>query len=244
MSLSLKKTDAARLLFVPQQNQLLAALSAEAQARLFPQLVLVELKAGQVLHEPSKTMRHAYFPLDCILALECLLVNGHAAEVSVVGNEGLIGVSLCLGSLTAARQVVALGPGFAYRIAARQLVQEFNRHGELHTLVLRYTNCLMMQIAQTAVCSRYHSIGQRLCRLLLLSMDRVRDNGLVMTHELMAHMLGVRREGVTAAASHLHELGIIDYKRGHIAVLDRPRLQAHSCECYSVVRKATAVCCP
>jgi len=180
-----------------------------------------------VLYESGDTMRHVYFPTDCIVSLLYVMEDGASAEISVVGNEGLIGVALFMGGLSTPSRAIVQSAGYAYRMPGQKLRDEFNRHGELMLLLLRYTQALITQMAQTAVCNRHHSIDQQLCRWLLLSLDRLSDNQLSMTQELIANMLGVRREGV------------IEYSRGHIAVLNRPRLEALCCECYAVVKKET-----
>ncbi|WP_036516305.1 Crp/Fnr family transcriptional regulator [Nevskia soli] len=223
----------------PQQNHLLAALPAEVMARLLPHLELVSLPLGKVLYESGDTLRHVYFPTDCIVSMLYVMENGASAEISVVGNEGLIGVALFMGGETTPSRAVVQSAGHAYQMLGQRLKDEFNRHGELLLLMLRYTQSLITQMAQTAVCNRHHSIDQQLCRWLLLSLDRLQDNHLVMTQELIANMLGVRREGVTDAAGKLQKLGVIEYSRGKITVLDRPKLEQLSCECYAVVKKET-----
>jgi CRP-like cAMP-binding protein len=224
---------------VPQQNHLLAAMSPEVQGRLFPLLQLVPLRLGKVLYESGDTLRHVYFPTDSIVSLLYVMDNGSSAEISVVGNEGLIGVALFMGGESTPSRAIVQSGGYAYRLLGQHLKDEFNRHGELLLLVLRYTQALITQMAQTAVCNRHHSIDQQLCRWLLLSLDRLSGNSLTMTQELIANMLGVRREGVTDAAGKLQKLGVIEYRRGHITVLDRPKLEHLCCECYAVVKKET-----
>ena len=223
----------------PQLNQLLAALPSDVQDRFFDHLELVPMPLGSVLYESGDTMRHVYFPTDCIISLLYVMESGASAEISVVGNEGVVGVSLFMGGESTPSRAIVQSGGSAYRLAGLQLKDEFNRHGELMLLLLRYTQSLITQMAQTAVCNRHHSIDQQLCRWLLLSLDRLPDNKLTMTQELIANMLGVRREGVTEAASKLQQLGVINYVRGHITVLDRPKLEALSCECYAVVKRET-----
>ncbi|MXS79660.1 cAMP-binding domain of CRP or a regulatory subunit of cAMP-dependent protein kinases [Nitrosomonas eutropha] len=223
----------------PQQNHLLAALPAGVQSRIFPHLELVPLPLGKVLYESGDTLCHAYFPTDAIISLLYVMESGASAEISVVGNDGLIGISLFMGGESTLSQGIVQCTGYAYRLLGQRLKDEFDRHGELLHLMLRYTQTLITQTAQTAVCNRHHSIDQQLCRLLLLLMDRLPDNQLTMTQELIANMLGVRREGVTEAAGKLQKLGIIEYSRGHIKVLDRPKLEELSCECYAVVKKET-----
>ncbi|TBU92020.1 Crp/Fnr family transcriptional regulator [Stutzerimonas kirkiae] len=225
--------------YTPQQNHLLAALPAEVQQRLFPHLESVPLPLGKVLYESGGTMRHVYFPTNSIVSLIYVMESGASAEISVVGNEGLVGVALFMGGESTPSRAVVQSGGHAYRLPAQHLKDEFNRHGELLVLMLRYTQALITQMAQTAVCNRHHSIDQQLCRWLLLSLDRLPGNQLIMTQELIANMLGVRREGVTEAAGKLQKLGVIEYNRGHITVLDRCGLERLSCECYAVVRKET-----
>ncbi|MFO7705859.1 MAG: Crp/Fnr family transcriptional regulator [Halopseudomonas sp.] len=223
----------------PQQNCLLAALPAESQQRLFNHLELVLLPLGKVMYESGETMRYVYFPTDSIISLLYVMENGASAEISVVGNDGLVGVALFMGGESTASRAIVQSAGYAYRLLAQRLKDEFNRHGDLLVLMLRYTQSLITQMAQTAVCNRHHSIDQQLCRWLLLTLDRLSSNQIIMTQELIANMLGVRREGVTEAARKLQKLGVIEYRRGHIRVLDRPRLEQLSCECYAVVKKET-----
>lgn len=220
-------------------NHLLAALPAEVFERLLPNLELVELPLGKVLYESGDTLRHVYFPIDCIVSLLYVMENGASAEISVVGREGIIGTALFMGGESTPSRGIIQSGGYAYRLLARKFRDEFNRHSELLMLLLRYTQALITQIAQTAVCNRHHSIDQQLCRWLLLSLDRLPTNRLTMTQELIANMLGVRREGVTEAAGKLQKLGVIEYSRGQITVLDRPQLEQLSCECYAVVKKET-----
>lgn len=221
----------------PLHNCLLAALPVAVQDRIFPYLDLLTLPLGKVLYEPGDTLRHVYFPTDPIVSLLYVMENGESAEISMVGNDGLVGFALFMGGDSTPSRAVVQSAGSAYRVLARRLKDEFNRHGEYLHLMLRYTQSLITQMAQTAVCNRHHSVDQQLCRWLLLSLDRLPGNQLNMTQELIANMLGVRREGVTEAAGKLQKLGVISYSRGHITVLDRPRLEALSCECYEVVRK-------
>ncbi|WP_022975875.1 Crp/Fnr family transcriptional regulator [Nevskia ramosa] len=225
--------------FQPTHNHLLRALPAEVQTRLFPHLKLFPLPLGKVLYESGDTMNHVYFPVDSIVSLLYVMQNGASAEISVVGNEGLIGVSLFMGGESTPSRAIVQSAGHAWQLAGTRLKEEFNRHGDLLFLMLRYTQSLITQMAQTAVCNRHHAIDQQLCRWLLLSLDRLPGNQLTMTQELIANMLGVRREGVTEAASKLQKLGVIEYSRGKITVLDRPKLESLSCECYAVVRKET-----
>ena len=224
---------------VPQQNHHLGALSAAERNRLYPHLRLVPLPLGKVLYESGDVLRHVYFPTDSIVSLLYVLADGASAELSVVGNEGLIGIALFMGGQTTPSRAIVQSAGHAYRMIGQQLKDEFRRNGELQLLLLRYTQALITQMAQTAVCNRHHSVDQQLCRWLLLSLDRLSSNQLTMTQELIAHMLGVRREGVTEAAGKLHKLGVIEYRRGKITVLDRRRLEQLCCECYAVVKKET-----
>lgn len=223
----------------PTQNRILAALSDNVQKRIFPHLEEMPMPLGKVLYEAGDQMSHVYFPTDTIVSLLYVMESGSSAEISVVGNEGLVGISLFMGGASTCSRAVVQSGGSGYRISAQRLIDEFNRHGELMSLALRYTQSLITQMAQTAVCNRHHSIDQQLCRWLLLSLDRLPSNHLVMTQELIANMLGVRREGVTEAGGRLQKQGIIEYHRGHIEVLDRSRLEELSCECYAVVKKET-----
>jgi CRP-like cAMP-binding protein len=223
----------------PKQNHLLAALPVAVQERLFPHLEFVPLPLGKVLYESGDALRHVYFPTDSIVSLLYVMESGASAEISVVGNEGLIGVALFMGGESTPSRAVVQSAGSAYRLVGQRLKDEFTRHGEMLLLMLRYTQSLITQMAQTAVCNRHHSIDQQLCRWLLLSLDRLSGNKLTMTQELIANMLGVRREGVTDAAGKLQDLGVIEYSRGQITVLDRPKLETLSCECYAVVKKET-----
>jgi CRP-like cAMP-binding protein len=223
----------------PQQNHLLAALSPAALERIYPQLQLVEMPLGKVLYEPGDLLHHVYFPIDCIVSLLYVMESGASAEISVVGNEGLIGIALFMGGETTPSRAIVQSAGSAYRLDGGRLKEEFHRNGVMQVLLLRYTQALITQMAQTAVCNRHHTVDQQLCRWLLLSLDRISSNQLVMTQELIANMLGVRREGVTDAAGKLQKLGIIQYHRGQITVLDRPHLEQLSCECYAVVKKET-----
>jgi CRP-like cAMP-binding protein len=223
----------------PQLNHLLAAMPPDVQSRIFEHLELVKLPLGKVLYESGDTMRHVYFPTNCIVSLLYVMESGASAEISVVGNEGVVGVSLFMGGESTSSRAIVQSAGSAYRLAGQRLKDEFTRHSDLMLLLLRYTQSLITQMAQTAVCNRHHSIDQQLCRWLLLSLDRLPDNNLTMTQELIANMLGVRREGVTESAGKLQRLGVIDYSRGHITVLDRPKLEKLSCECYAVVKRET-----
>jgi CRP-like cAMP-binding protein len=219
------------------QNRLLAALPAEDYARLEPHLTLVPLPLGEVLYESGIHLRDVYFPTNSIVSLLYALVNGASAEIAVVGNEGIIGISLFMGGETTPSRAVVQSAGHAYRLAGKVLKDEFVRGAAMQHLLLRYTQALITQMAQTAVCNRHHSLDQQLCRWLLLSLDRLASSDLVMTQELIANMLGVRREGVTEAAGKLQSAGLIRYSRGHITVVDRPGLEARTCECYAVVKK-------
>ncbi len=222
-----------------QENHILAALPAEVRKRLYPQLELVPMPLGKVLYESGDTLRHVYFPIDCIVSLLYVMEDGASAEISVVGNEGLLGVALFMGGESTPSRAIVQSAGSAYRLPGQVLKDEFNRHGALLVLMLRYTQALLTQMAQTAVCNRHHTIDQQLCRWLLLSMDRLSGNKLTMTQELIANMLGVRREGVTEAAGKLQKAGVIQYSRGQITVTDRPKLETLSCECYAVVKAET-----
>jgi CRP-like cAMP-binding protein len=223
----------------PEQNQILEALPPAERQRLFPHLKLVTLPLGSVLYEAGDAQRYIYFPIDVIVSLLYVLKDGSSAEIAVVGNDGAIGIALFMGGATTTNRAIVQSAGYAYRMTRRRLKQEFERHGEMLHILLRYTQALITQMAQTAVCNRHHSVDQQLCRWLLLSLDRLAANELIMTQELIANMLGVRREGVTEAAGKLQKLGAIRYRRGRITVLDRPQLEALSCECYEVVKKET-----
>lgn len=223
----------------PQQNHLLAMLPSEARERLIPHLELVDMPLGMVVYESGDTLRHVYFPTDSIVSLLYVMENGASAEISVVGNDGVIGVALFMGGESTTNRAIVQSAGSAYRVLGKRFKEEFNRHGEMLHLMLRYSQALITQMSQTAVCNRHHSIDQQLCRWLLLSLDRLSGNQLAMTQELIANMLGVRREGVTEAAGKLHRLGVIDYCRGLITVLDREKLEHLCCECYEVVKRET-----
>jgi CRP-like cAMP-binding protein len=234
---TMSSPKAASVAHIPQQNRLLAALSPAESERLYPHLRLVKMPLGKALYEPGDALRNVFFPVDCIVSLLYVLESGASAEISVVGNEGLIGVALFMGGETTPSRAIVQSAGHAYRLDGQRLKDEFHRNGGLQLLLLRYTQSLITQMAQTAVCNRHHSVDQQLCRWLLLSLDRLASNELVMTQELIANMLGVRREGVTEAAGKLQKLGAIRYSRGHITVLDRPKLEQLCCECYSVVKR-------
>lgn len=221
----------------PRQNRLLAVLPVADFERLLPHLKLVPLPLGEVLYESGIELRYVYFPTDSIVSLLYVMEDGDSAEIAVVGNEGVIGVSLFMGGETTPSRAVVQSAGRAYRLPGQALKQEFIRGAAMQHLLLRYTQALLTQMAQTAVCNRHHSLDQQLCRWLLLSLDRLASNELVMTQELIANMLGVRREGVTEAAGKLQQAGLIHYSRGHITVLDRAGLEARTCECYAVVKK-------
>lgn len=221
----------------PSLNHLLAALPDADRERLLQHLEPVQMALGEVLYESGAQMRHVYFPTDSIVSLLYVMEDGASAEIAVVGNEGIVGISLFMGGETTPSRAVVQSAGNAYRMRGQLLKDEFHRAGPMQHLLLRYTQALLTQMAQTAVCNRHHSLDQQLCRWLLLSLDRLHSNELVMTQELIANMLGVRREGVTEAAGNLQKAGLIRYQRGHITALDRPGLEARTCECYSVVKR-------
>ena len=216
----------------PRGNQLLAALSDDVRSRLAPYLELVSLRRGEAV-------RHVYFPTDCIVSLLYVMENEAAAEISVVGYEGLVGIALYLGGESTPRSAVVQSAGCAYRLSRQRLKAELNRHGELLTLVLRYTRCLIAQMAQTAVCNRHHTVDQQFCRWLLLSLDRLRSNSLTITQDLSAQMLGVQRNQVIEAAGKLQTLGVLQYSRDRITVIDRRKLEMLGCECYRVIKSET-----
>jgi len=221
----------------PHQNHLLAALPAVEIARLTPCLELTPLPLGEMLYEPGAQLRHAYFPTTAIASLHYVMASGASAESAGVGNEGVVGIALFMGGDTTPSSAVVQTAGHAYRLESRLLKQEFNCAGALQHMLLRYTQALIAQMTQTAACNRHHSVEQQLCRWLLLTLDRVSSRTLVITQELVAGMLGVRREGITEAAGSLQRAGFISYRRGHITVLERSGLEARACECYAVVRK-------
>ncbi len=219
----------------PKQNQLLAALPDADWQRWRPQLESVELTLGQVLYESGSALGHVYFPTNAIVSLLYVMENGASAEIAVVGNEGLVGISLFMGGETTPSRAVVQSAGRGFRLKAQAIKEEFKQAPVLH-LLLRYTQALITQMAQTAVCNQHHSLDQQLCRWLLLSLDRLQGDQLVMTQELIANMLGVRREGVTESALNLQKAGLISYSRGRITVLDRAGLEKRTCECYAVVK--------
>ena len=224
----------------PRENHLLAVLPSSEADRLFPHMELVPLPLGEALYESGDHMAYVYFPTNSIVSLLYVMENGSSAEIAVVGNEGIVGIALFMGGETMPNRAVVQSAGQAFRLKGPLLKQEFNRGGALQHLLLRYTLAMLTQMAQTAVCNRHHSVDQQLSRWLLLSLDRLPTNELVMTQELIANMLGVRREGVTEAAGKLQSAGLIHYSRGHIIVLDRPGLEKRVCECYDVVRREFA----
>ena len=221
----------------PKQNHLLDALPAADYARLLPHLELIPMPLGWAVYEAGGQMRYLYFPTTSIVSLLYVLENGASAEIAITGNEGLVGISLFMGGESTPSRAVVQSKGNGYRLRASVLKTEFALGGRLQYLALRYTQALITQMAQTAVCNRHHTLDQQLCRWLLLSLDRLPGNELLMTQELISNMLGVRREGVTAAAGKLQADGLVKYSRGHIVVLDRPKLEKRVCECYAVVKK-------
>ena len=218
---------------------MLAALPTAERGRVFPHLEFLAMPLGGVLYEPGDVLPYVYFPTDCIVSLLYMMADGASAEIAVVGNEGLVGVALFMGGETTSSRAIVQSAGSAYRLGGKKLKQEFHRDGQMQVLLLRYTQALITQMAQTAVCNRHHSVDQQLCRWLLLSLDRLSSSRLAMTQELIANMLGVRREGVTEAASKLQKRGVITYRRGQITVLDRIKLEQLCCECYAVVKRET-----
>jgi len=224
-------------IMTPNQNHLLATLPAEIAERLFPHLELISMPLGEVLYESGGQLQHVYFPTTAIVSLHYLMESGASAEIAGVGNEGVLGISLFMGGNTTPSLATVQTAGCGYRLKGRLMVEEFNRAGPMMRLMLRYTQALMTQISQTAVCNRHHSIEQQLCRWLLLTLDRLPAQELTITQELIAGMLGVRREGITEAAGNLQRAGLISYRRGHITVIDRPGLESRACECYQVVKK-------
>jgi CRP-like cAMP-binding protein len=220
----------------PSQNHLLDALPASDYERIAARLEPVTLKLGDVLYEPGVPLRYVYFPTTAIVSLLYVMEDGSSAEIAIVGNEGILGIALFMGGETTPSRAVVQSAGYGYRLKAQLLKDEFGRFGPFLRLLLRYTQALITQMAQTAVCNRHHTVDQQLCRWLLLSLDRLASRELSMTQELIANMLGVRREGVTEAAGKLQQASLIHYRRGKITVLDRPGLEARSCECYQVVK--------
>ena len=221
----------------PNQNLLLAALPPAEFEPLAAHLELVPMLLGAMLYEPGEKLQHAYFPTTAIVSLHYVLESGASAETAGIGNEGVVGISLFMGGDTTPSSAVVQTAGHGYRLEARLLKQEFNRAGLMQRLLLRYTQALITQMTQTAACNRHHSVEQQLCRWLLMTLDRLPTNELIMTQELVANMLGVRREGITEAAGKLQHAGFIRYRRGHIAVLERSGLETRACECYAVVKK-------
>lgn len=221
----------------PDQNHLLAALPRETFERIFPHLELIKMPLGEVLYESSGLLQHVYFPTDAIVSLHYVMENGSSAEIAGVGNEGVLGISLFMGGNTTPSLATVQTGGFGYRMKSKLMMAEFNRAGPTMRLMLRYTQALITQMSQTAVCNRHHTVEQQLCRWLLLTLDRLPTSELTMTQELIASMLGVRREGITEAAGNLQREGLISYRRGHITVLNRAGLEHHACECYEVVKK-------
>jgi CRP-like cAMP-binding protein len=221
----------------PLHNHLIAQLSPVERARWLPNLELVPMHLGAVMYESGATLTHVYFPTTAIVSLLYVMENGASGEIAVVGNEGIVGIALFMGGESTPSRAVVQSAGFAYRLKAKLMMDEFNKATTVLHLLLRYTQALITQMSQTAVCNRHHSLDQQLCRWLLLSLDRLPTNELIMTQELIANMLGVRREGVTEGALKLQHAGLIRYARGHITVLDREGLAKRSCECYAVVKK-------
>jgi CRP-like cAMP-binding protein len=224
----------------PNQNHLLAALPAAEFERLAPHLEPVEMRLGDVLYESGGLLQHVYFPTTAILSLHYVMENGSSSEIAGVGNEGMLGISLLMGGNTTPSRAVVQTGGQGYRLKSQLMLEEFKRAGAMQQLMLRYTQALITQMSQTAACNRHHSLVQQLCRWLLLTLDRMPTNELIMTQELVASMLGVRREGVTEAAGKLQQAGVISYRRGHITVLNRSGLESQVCECYAVVKKEFA----
>ncbi len=222
---------------IPSENHLLSAMPREEYERIQDELELVHLPLGDSVCEPYVEMKHVYFPIDAIVSLLCVMEDGGSAEIAVVGFEGIVGVSLFMGGETTPSRAVIQSGGYAYKLPGNVLKAAFYRAGPMQRLLLRYTQALLTQMGQTAVCNRHHTLDQQLCRWLLLSHDRLRSDELYMTQELIANMLGVRREGVTEAANKLQKDGLIAYRRGHITILERTELEARTCECYEVVKQ-------
>jgi CRP-like cAMP-binding protein len=236
LALQERATTADRARQSPHHNHLLHALPAADFTRIAPHLELIPMGLGDVLYESGARLRHVYFPTTSIVSLLYVMEDGASAEIAIVGNEGMLGISLFMGGETTPSRAVVQSAGYGFRLKAQLLKDEFGRFGPMMQLLLRYTQALITQMAQTAVCNRHHSVDQQLCRWLLLSLDRLSSNELSMTQELIANMLGVRREGVTEAAGKLQDAGLIRYQRGKITVLDRPAVEARTCECYQVVK--------
>ncbi|MBU3538944.1 Crp/Fnr family transcriptional regulator [Polynucleobacter sp. UK-Gri1-W3] len=224
------------LKYLKAQNHLFQYIPIVEWERLLPNIEPIELPLGKVLYEPGTKMSHVYFPSTAIVSLLYALENGSSAEIAIVGNEGVVGISIFMGGESTSSRAVVQSAGLGYKIRSSLLLEEFNKGGPVMHLLLRYTQALITQMAQTAVCNRHHTLDQQFCRWLLLSLDRLPSNELVMTQELIANMLGVRREGVTEAALKVQKAGLIKYSRGHITVLDRPGLEHRTCECYQVVK--------
>ena len=220
-----------------KKSHLLAVLPDAELQRWLPQLEVVDLPLGLVLYDSGQTLSHVVFPTTAIVSLLFVLEDGHSTEIAVVGSEGIVGISLFMGGESTPSRAVVQSAGWGLRMSSRAIKEAFNRNGSVMHLMLRYTQALITQMTQTAVCNRHHSLDKQLCRWLLLSMDRLQGNELVMTQELIANMLGVRREGVTEAALKLQAAGLIQYARGHITVIDRPGLERRTCECYAVVKR-------
>ncbi len=221
----------------PRQNRLLSSLPAETYERIAPRLELSSLSLGEVIYEPGSPIHHAWFPTTAIVSLSYVMEDGASPEIAGVGNEGMVGVSLFLGGKTTPSRATVCTEGHGYRLKAQALMEEFAHGGAMLQLLLRYTQAMITQVSQTAVCNRHHSMEQQMCRWLLLALDRSPSREVVITQESIAGILGVRREGITETAGHLQRAGLISYHRGHITVLDRPGLEARACECYQVVRK-------
>ncbi len=238
MTTILSDLEPQKIVHQPKDNALLNVLPTEVFERLYPDLMLVTMPLGKVIYESGVELEYVYFPVPgCIVSMLYVMTDGASAEIAVVGNEGILGIALFMGGGTTTSRALVQSAGQAFRLKGKILMEEFERHGGLQILLLRYTQALMTQMSQTAVCNRHHSLEQQLCRWLLLSLDRLSTNKLTMTQELIANMLGVRREGVTEAAGKLQARGLISYSRGRITVLDRPGLEALVCECYAVVKK-------
>ncbi|MEX1993931.1 MAG: Crp/Fnr family transcriptional regulator [Steroidobacteraceae bacterium] len=223
----------------PKQNRLLAALPVPEFERLAAHLEPIPMLLGELLYQPGEQLQHAYFPTSAILSMHYVMASGASAETAGVGNEGMVGVSLFMGGDTMPSSAICTTAGHAYRLGRRFLMEEFDRPGQMRSLLLRYTQALITQLFQTAACNRHHSVEQQLCRWLLVTLDRVPSGQLVITQELIARMLGVRREGITEAAGRLQRAGVIQYRRGHLAVVERSGLESRVCECYAVVRTET-----